>query len=565
MKKQESFLKNIWLEAPFIQEESVLFSRFLEMKGLREVEDIQSFLFPDETQILDPFGMRGMDLAVERIFAAIEAGERIMIFGDFDTDGITATVILVDGLKKLGAQVSYRIPDRNNDSHGLKKYLIDEIASKEVSLIITCDCGINDQAEVDYAANLGIDVIISDHHDPDLDRFPTNALAVLNPKQSDCLYGETHLSGAGIAFKIIQALVSQKIVEPEQQDVFLHPYYEVASIGTVADCVPLLGENRALVKKGLKNLQNPSWGGLGHILDIAGASKAQINEETIGFAIAPRLNAASRLGNVLQASELFLGKTSEHKTRLNYLESLNQERRSITKTSTESAELQIVEGALFQCLVSEDWEVGVLGLIGSRLVEKLGVPLLVGKIKENKIIAFSCRAPKGFNIIEGLRSCGDIFINCGGHAGAAGFSIEACNLEVLKERLLDYFSKFEVSQKTLEIASFVSPQLLTFELIDFLKQLAPFGIENPVPLLGLQNCRILDINYLGKDQAHIKMQIEVAGVNLSVVGFFMPEALIYTQIGASVDMVVKISENHWQGNKSLQLHLVDMQKKDRST
>ena len=250
-----------WSQAPYIEDFEALLKRLIEVYDITDLAIQTHFISPSLETLHDPDRMRGMGRACERIIEAIEKEERVMVYGDFDADGITSTVILVHGLQQLGAQVSYRIPDREADSHGLKNYLLDEIAQTGTKLVITCDCGINDHAEVAHGAGLGMDIIITDHHDADPAQFPKAAVAVLNPREPTCEYPEKNLAGAGVAFKVISALASRRL-EAADIVLFLPPYLEICAIGLIADCMELQGENRVLVKYGLEMMKQTYWEGV---------------------------------------------------------------------------------------------------------------------------------------------------------------------------------------------------------------------------------------------------------------------------------------------------------------
>ncbi len=555
-----TFSGKIWHEAPDINDLNVAFSTLLKNRDLNTDQEIADFFNPDLNKIHDPFLMAGMKVAVERIAKAVLNKERIIVFGDFDTDGITSTVILVDGLKKLGAQVSYRIPDREKDSHGLKTYLIDELIDKNIGLIITCDCGINDQAEVAHAKNLGMDVIITDHHDPDLNRFPDEAIAILNPKQAHCEYLEKNLSGSAVAFKLMSALATKFLPEDEQAD-FIEKYLEICAIGLVGDCVPLQNENRILTKFGLQKLKNTSWTGLQKLLTNAQVETDSINEETVGFAIAPRLNASSRVGNVLTASELFLGDKNKHDQRINTLENWNQERRELTETSVKESHAKIEEDAFCQFLVSKNWRPGILGLLCSRWSEQLDVPVIACTIRDDGILAASCRAPKGFSIIDALRSCPrELFENVGGHAGAAGFSAKEENAEQIKELLNKYFAQNIREPQKVPVEVFLSPEIFVNQaedIVNFLKKMAPFGMGNDVPIWGMRGVKVLDFCEMGANKNHSRTTVEVGDEVFDFVNFFHGDYLDKISIGDEVDFAFTISENYFRGERRLQFRIVD--------
>lgn len=540
------------------------FSHLMEVllceRSLHSPEEISHFLSPSLTDLHDPFDMQDMETVCRRIEQARKKQERVMIFGDFDADGITSTVILTDALKRFGLLVSYRIPDRNRDSHGLKNYLLDEIAEKKVSLVITCDCAINDAKEVQYAREkYSLDVIVTDHHDPDPEKYPKDAVGVLNPKKAHCDYPEKELSGAGVAFKLITALASI-IFEKNTEKIakFLEPYLEIVAIGLVADCVPLQGENRILVKYGLERLKNSSWDGLVKLLERNQVAPENINTDTIGFCIAPRLNAASRMGDVIRASQLFLGDRAQTFERLSYLERLNKERQIATEKHTQEAHAQWNPEKKFQIFLEKNWKPGILGLIGSRFVEKYDQPIIAGKIREDGFIAASCRAPEGYSIVEALRSCGENFFEqMGGHAGAAGFLIKEEKLSVLQEKLDQYFEKTEREKQPQKFVGFIDPEWISFSLTEFLYQISPFGRGNEEPIFGLKSIEIKETTLIGKNRNHLRITGEGGRKKIELAAFFRGDWVDRFQINQPYDILCKIQENTWRGQKRLQFFLVD--------
>jgi len=420
MANQSCFRNCFWDEAPEISNFAELKEIILKNRGLKTAREIDSFFAPKLSELHDPFLFSQMRIAVDRIFFAIKNKERIMIFGDFDADGITATTILTVGLRELGAEVSYRIPNRNCDSHGLKMSFIDEFKINNVGLIITCDCGTNNFAEITHAKNLGIDTIVTDHHESDLSRFPKDAIACINPKIAGETYPERELSGSAIAFKLISACASE-VFPTAEVTVFLEKFLEIAAIGIVADCVDLLGENRTLAKFGLQNLTKTKWSGLKKLLDRADIDSRNISAETIGFTIGPRINAASRIGDVYVASELFCGDEARHFDRIEHLEELNSRRQKLTEDAVNKAKSQVREEAPAQFFYHKDWIPGVLGLLCSRYVSVFDKPVIAMTIREDGLLTASCRASEGYSIIEALNANADLFQQFGGHDGAAGF------------------------------------------------------------------------------------------------------------------------------------------------
>ncbi len=557
MQKQNSFLNKNWNIAQEVSSSEALFDLLLKNRELDSHEKIKSFISPSLSDLHDPFAMDGMGRVVERIFLAIKQGERIMVFGDFDTDGITSTVILVSALQELGADVSYRIPDRERDSHGLKDYLIDEIAEKGVKLIITCDCGVNEAREVSHAKSLGIDLIISDHHDPDPTRFPKDAVAVLNPHLSHCSYPDKNLSGSGIAFKIVSALAEGETA-PSSFRNSLEKYLEINALGVIADCVPLVGENRILAKFGLEKIKNTQWDGLRELLESSDVDFQSINEETVGFHIAPRLNAASRIGDVKIASQLFLGNPKKNIERVVSLEKLNEMRRDLTESAFRTSANQVRKGGKLQFFTDRNWIPGILGLISGRYANNLDVPVIASRIYENGAVKASCRAPKGYSIISALRRCDHLLDGYGGHDGAAGFATKENCLEELRTLLTEYFNNFERPESEMGVEAFLPIDLLNFEVMEFLNQLAPFGVGNPIPVFGLKNVRVEEFSLMGKNKNHLRLKVNKFGKIIDFVGFFLGSLFDRLQEGEEVDVLFTLSENYWKGEKRLQLRIVDI-------
>lgn len=505
------------------------------------------FFDPLTEDLHSPWLMSGMTDATTRIQTAILNQEKIMVYGDFDTDGITSTAILVHGLKQLGAQVSWRIPDREKDSHGLKDSLIDEITLTGTQLLITCDCGINDQTQVQHAEDLGINVIITDHHEPDPNRFPSTAIAVINPHLNQCQYPEKNLSGAGVAYKLIQALAEKHFTSSQTQNSWLKRYLELATIGMIADCMPLTGEVRTLCQQGLNQLNQTRWPALKQF--FTELNLEHIDEDTIGFQIAPRLNAASRLGNVIHAVQLFTSE-QDHTSRLNYLNQLNLQRRAKTQTYKAEAENQIIPNQGFQLILGDTWEIGILGLIASHLSDQYQVPVMVGRADNQNRIHFSARAPQGLNLIQGLNQLPpEIFIEKGGHEGAAGFKIKAKNYPALEKALRALWPTPQTLPPKHQIFAKLDISDLSADLWQSLEPFAPFGIGHQRPVLQIPNPNHWET--MGSEHQHVRTKITLpSNQTVTIVGFFTtPEEL-------PTDILVTPNYNLWRGQKQLQLQIV---------
>ncbi len=563
MKKQLSFLKKTWTNAPDIGQIEELEAVLLANRNLSEPAKIESFLQPSLANLHSPWEMKDMKKAVERILSAITNQERIIVFGDFDADGVTSTVILVAGLQELGAKVSYRIPSRATDSHGLKNHILEEIAEKDTKLLITCDCGMNDREEVFYASRLGMDVVITDHHEPKPNQFPEKAVAVVNPRQKDCSYPDKDLAGAGVVFKLISALAEKSFDDVESIMNFLPKFLELSAIGSIADCVDLTRENRTLAKFGLEKLKTTDWDGLRLLLEENNGGLEHIDEQTIGFVVAPRINASSRMGDVYWAVQLFLGSGEKHSERLQTLDQFNEQRKELTQTFLTESKAQIKPDAPFQLFFHEQWEPGILGLVASRQSEDLQVPVAVCTVREDGALTSSCRAPEGYNMIEGLTSCGDLLTQYGGHKGAAGFIADIEKKDEIHSALEKHFASHKQKKKDVPVEAFITSELIDSELTEFLHHLSPFGAGNREPIFGLRNFIIEDVQTMGKEQNHLRLIGKCGEKDLEFVAFFADGLRNQLNIGETVDVLFTISENVWKGEKRMQLRVKDVGKSRR--
>ncbi|NCP66936.1 single-stranded-DNA-specific exonuclease RecJ [bacterium] len=541
MKEQRSLRGKIWESPQFEVDKRFLQNSFF--LGRMGEENEAKWRNPSWEDLQNPFELKDMSKAVERIKKALEQKEKIMVYGDFDADGITSTAALVHGLKTLGALVSYRIPDRINDSHGLKKQLIEEISQTGTTLLITVDCGVNDFVEVEYANQLGLEVIITDHHKVDPNRWAKNALAVLNPMRPDCDFPTTHLAGVGVVFKLLQAL--------NNSPKFFAPYAALAAIGSVADCVKLQGETRTLVQLGLKELNKNHWPGVHALLD----SDETIDAETIGFQLAPCLNAASRLGQVQHAVQLFLGDQKQTADRVAYLKQLNEQRREFSQAFSEEAKALIQPDQAVQIIFLETCPVGVLGLVASRLVENLAQPIMVLTRHPHGGLHGSARAPKNFNLAEALETVANKLNAFGGHAGAAGFSLEETQLADFIMAMQAWFKAQAPVPLSLEIAGLVKPDWLDLEWHRWEKTIEPFGMGNQKPVWQLESLTLSQLKFMGSSGQHVRLNFNDSH---EVVAFFAAEVASKLKLGDSYEIAVTVAQNTWNGQTKVQWQLVDI-------
>ncbi len=532
-------------------EKSVI-DKICENRGLSDPNDLTQFLEPDfEKDFHDPFLLPGMQKAVDRIKKAIADKERIMIYGDYDVDGISGTAIMFIALEKLGAQVSYRLPHRVNDGYGLSAKFISEFNDVNVKLLITVDCGISNADEIAKASAKGIDVIITDHHTIP-EKYPSAAYEIVHPLRPDSKYPFKKLTGAGVAFKVAQALFGK--------DPFVYELLDLASLGTVADCGPIIGENRLIVKKGLEILPQTRWEGLKSLLESAGVdTERPLNTFTIGYQIAPRINAAGRIDSPYYALQLLV--KEDAKNLADKLESLNRKRQDMLKKALDDAEKRYVESDDNYLIIEHDkqWHVGIIGLVAGKLAEKFNKPAIILQDFDDYLVA-SARSPQFFNIVEALTEHKDYLMHFGGHAQAAGFNIKKDRFEDFKKAIKEYAKqKLQSSEivSSLAIDCEILPEEMNWETFEFIRSLEPYGIANERPIFLLKDAVIQHAKVVGKDEKHLSIYINKGGVNIRGIGFNLGEHAEYVRNQRSLDVVFQLDENQWKGQSSLQMKILD--------
>jgi len=530
--------------------------KMLENRGLIDPDDLAGFVKPDFVKgFHDPFLFIGMDKIVERIEIAIKSGERIIVYGDYDVDGISGAAIIFLTLEHLGGKVSYRLPHRLNDGYGLNEKYFDEFEKAGVKLVVTVDCGISNAREITIAKQKGIDVIITDHHNIP-ENYPHDAYEVLHPMRPGSSYPFKALTGAGVAFKLAQALL--------KDDVFAYSLLDLASLGTVADCGPIVGENRLIVKKGLELLPQTKWEGLKFLQELAGVDFTKpLNTHTIGFQIAPRINAAGRIDSPYYALQLLINNQEEGKSKqlANQLEKLNKKRQNMLSNALEEAEIRVRGNQNSSIIVEYDknWHVGIIGLVAGRLSEKYSKPAIILQDFDSYLVA-SARSLEYFNIIEALTKHADLLDHYGGHAQAAGFNIPKANLKKFISSINEYASK---KLKTCDVTPQLSieceivPEEIDWNTFEFIKSLEPFGIGNDRPRFLLKKVQVENSRTVGKEDKHLSVSFNVNGKHVNGIGFNLGSFVDYTRQHRSLDVVFQLEENEWKGNKSLQMKLVD--------
>lgn len=524
------------------------FDKILENRGLLDDKD--------EKVLHDPFLFKDMSRVIARIKEAVEKKERIVIFGDYDVDGITGTAILFHVLKKLGANASYRLPNRVEDGYGLSEKFIDELIEIDVKLLITVDCGVSCEKEIEKAASRGMETIITDHHTIPEKGVPSKAIAILHPRDPNSSYPFEGLTGAGVALKLAQALL------PEEES--FSPLIDLAALGTVADLGPLRGENWYIVKKGLENLENTKWIGLKKIMELADIR--EMSSSSIGYRIAPRINAAGRIGNPYLALSLLLQENESEKVNKlgNELETLNTKRKEMTFEAQKEAESLINQNNLPYIIIAESayWHVGIIGLIASRLAEKFMRPAIIMQDFGDTLVA-SARSRDSFNIIEAITAHKDLLISFGGHAQAAGFNLKKENLKKFKAALTKE-AKAKLRHKdlmpTLEIDCRINKKEINFDFIKELNELSPFGVENSQPIFILSGIEPQFIQQVGKEKQHLKFSTRINDKDVSTIAFRMGEFADDMRKHRKIDVVFHLEKNVWRNKEQLQLQMLDFRK-----
>lgn len=535
-----------------------LVSEVLASRGVERAEDAAEFLTQETTLTYSPFLMQDMDKAVERIAQAIAAGEKIAIFGDYDVDGITATCILVDYLKGRGADVVHYIPRRIEDGYGLSCDAIEGLRKGGATLLVTVDCGITGVEEVAYARSIGMDVVVTDHHECK-ETLPV-ASAVVDPRRSDCEYPFKHLAGCGVALKLVLALGG-----PDREEALFSRYCTLAAVGTVADVMQMTGENRTIVSRGLATLDRSDFIGLHALLKEAGLAGREISSVQIGFVLAPRINAAGRMGAADMAADLLLCQDPVQAEELaKALCALNRERQSVEQTIYSQAEEMIEQmpeaDRRALVLASETWHQGVVGIVASRLSEKYSRPSFMIHLN-GAVGKGSCRSWGGFNLFAALESCSDLLLGFGGHELAAGFTIDAANIPAFRARMNQYAAEYWVGkapESTLEIdVELHQPGRVTLQEVEALAALEPYGSGNARPLFCLMGATLLRMQNVGQNR-HLKLRLGKGSAQFDGIFFSTNTAACGCQEGDRVDAAFYLQVNEFRGSRTVQLQMVDI-------
>lgn len=525
-------------------------------RGLDTVENARYFLYAQKGKFHDPFLLNDMGKAVERIKKAVETQEPIWVFGDYDADGVSSTTVMMKALHEMGANVDYYIPNRFTEGYGPNEKAFRLATENGIRLIITVDTGIAAIHEANIASDLGIDLIITDHHEPG--PVLPDAFAIIHPKLKESIYPFKDLAGVGVAFKVAHALLGRL---PEH-------LLEFAAIGTIADLVPLLGENRLIAIKGIEKLKTSQIPGLNALLKIAKTDRSSIDEETIGFMIGPRINAAGRLGSADPAVQLMMTSDPEEAMMLaEEIDSINSERQAIVSKITEEAVAEVelhypIKDNSVLVIGKAGWNAGVIGIVASKLVEKYYRPTIVLSFDEEKGLAKgSARSIAGFDLFANLSTCRDILPHFGGHPMAAGMTLELKDVEELRSRL-NARAKMQLKEEDftpiVHVDANLPVQEITIETIKELGLLSPYGVSNPKPKVLIEGANISTIRKIGADQSHLKLALEEDGSLIEGIGFGLGYLHDHISPSSKLSVIGELSINEWNNIKKPQIFLRDL-------
>ncbi|MEG2246189.1 MAG: single-stranded-DNA-specific exonuclease RecJ [Peptostreptococcaceae bacterium] len=532
--------------------------QILKNRGINNEDDAEIFINPSLEYLRDPFLMKDMEKAVDRINYAIENNQNIWIYGDYDVDGVSSTSILCIYFDSIGYPVKYYIPNRLEEGYGINEEAIKTLNEQNCDLIISVDCGITSIKEVEIANELGIDIIITDHHE--VQECIPNAYAVVNPKQDECNYPFDMLCGCGVAFKLIQALTPKEVFENS-----MYNYLEIVTLATICDIVPLVDENRIIVKNGLKLMKDGKNLGLRELINVCGIDTNKIGSSHVGFSIGPRINASGRLGYSYLGVELFTTKSKEEAVEIaNLLEDKNNERQMIESKMYQEAEIIIESNQSYKndkvlVIANEGWQHGVIGIVASKLTEKYYKPTILLTIEDNEATG-SARSIKGFSIFDTLVKCSDLLGRFGGHEQAAGLSMDAGNVGELRRRvneIADYNLTDEDMIENVNVEFELNEDSIDFNLIEELHSLEPFGMSNPSPRFIIRNMEIRGMFRMGKEKNHLKLNLEKNKI-YECIGFNMAYMADNFEIGDKVDILFQLDENTYMGNRKIQFLLKDI-------
>jgi len=545
---------------------SLILLQLLFNRGIVSQEKIDSFFrWSGERDKYDPMLFKGMSRAIERILQAYNQKERVAIFGDYDADGVTSSVLLMEFFRDvLDLRGQVYIPDRLTEGYGMNKDAINWLFKKDINLIVTCDCGVSNKEEIDYARNLGIDVIVTDHHS--LPHEFTTDYVIINPKQKNDSYPFKELAGVGVAYKLVQALIKNiklfKNIKIKEE--YEKKFLDLVAIGTIADCSPIISENRAMVIKGLEVLKKTDRQGLLALFALANVDKKKINAYTVGFAIAPRINSAGRLDHANASYKLLATSNKEEAQALAYkINKANVYRQKLTERIIIEAKKNIgkinkTNKLLFA--VGKEWPLGVLGIVAGKISEEYNRPVIVASRGKDQTVG-SARSIDSFNIIQWIANNKEILLEYGGHKKAAGFTVSNQHLNKfinnIKKTAEEIIKDSDLTP-LLNIDMVLNIEKVNLNLFDELNKLEPFGINNEKPQFLFTDLRIKKIIIIGKEKKHIKIEFSKNNGYIEGIGFYLYPHLLNLKVDDIIDIVAGIDLNHWNGCKKLQLLIKDV-------
>ena len=528
-------------------------------RGITSIAEARYFLNPSLDELYSPWEMKGMNAAVNRLIRALDRNEKILIYGDYDVDGITATALLTSALNRLGGCVNYFLPSRFQEGYGLQKEVIEAYHGKGYTLIITVDCGINAEEEVLFSHDLGVDIIITDHH-YQLAKKLKGASAVVNPLQEGCTYPWKSLAGVGVAFKLLCALE-----EKTGEDLETFNYLDFVALGTVADIVPLRDENRVLASHGLEKINRNPQPGLKALIEATGLKDKIITTRELAFILAPTLNAAGRLGTADPAADLLLHRQAgEAMETARFLVGENERRRSLADAINTEARQMIddyYDGNPEDIILlgKEGWPYGVIGIVASKLVDEYNLPAVLVSIDGDEARG-SARSIPGFDITKALKECGILLENYGGHEQAAGLTVKCANLEILRKQLSAIARSREPKEMIprLDLDGELAGPEIDMELAEQLEKLGPFGEGNEYPCFGTRGWKVSRLRLVGKSMNHLKLTLNKNNVRLDPICFFGDKYKDKITPGQEIDMVVTLKNGRWRDRPILNMEIKDI-------
>jgi single-stranded-DNA-specific exonuclease len=547
------------IEKPFsIEGVHSLVVRLISNRGISTASDADSFLKADQRLCVDPFLLPDMHMAVNRVYQALLSGEKIAVYGDFDADGITATALLVQGLKELGGDVIPYIPHRFYEGYGLKIAALEKLRKQGVTLVITVDTGITAFSEIEKAHKMGMDILVTDHHVPLIELPP--ARIIVDPKRIDSKCPFVDFAGVGVAFKLLQAVLTGS-----NKDEVIKNSLELVTLGTITDMSPLLSENRYWVKTGLRLLNNTNRVGLIELMNCANIDRRRLSAETISYQIGPRLNSAGRLDDAETSYRLLTTCDRVEASMLAMeLEEKNKERQKIVADTYEKAHRQILEDGTDRAILmaaDSDYPAGVMGLVAGRLAEEFYRPVILFKIGP-EMCRGSARSIQELDLMEALKSCDHLLSRYGGHAMAAGFNVYTRDLQQFQKEMREYAEKKLTGidlRPHIGIDAEVPLSIFSGGLFEEIRQMEPHGVGNPCPVFLSRNVEVVEQRQMGIQNDHIRLKLKQDGVIWDAVGFRLGTYI--GELSNHIDIVYSIQEDNFNGQSQLRLNLLDF---DRS-